>query len=112
MIPSANTFDVAITGVVVLEEAHASRLLCEREEVRGIRVKSGDAARDYEALVTVDATGRTRSLARHLDPPRPNQRKHANPLVAFKAHLKGARVAAGASEIYFYKYGYGGFSAA
>ncbi|HKB67234.1 MAG TPA: FAD-dependent monooxygenase [Pyrinomonadaceae bacterium] len=98
-------------GVVVLEEAHASRLLCEREEVRGIRVKSGDAARDYEALVTVDATGRTRSLARHLDPPRPNQRKHANPLVAFKAHLKGARVAAGACEIYFYKYGYGGLSA-
>ena len=98
-------------GVVVLEEAHASRLLREREEVRGIRVKSGDATRDYEALVTVDATGRTRSLARHLDPPRPNQRKHINPLVAFKAHLQGARVAAGACEIYFYKRGYGGLSA-
>ncbi|HYU97851.1 MAG TPA: FAD-dependent monooxygenase [Pyrinomonadaceae bacterium] len=98
-------------GVVVLEETHASRLICEREEVRGIRVKSGDATRDYEALVTVDATGRTRALARHLDPPRPNQRKHTNPLVAFKAHLAGARVAAGACEIYFYKRGYGGLSA-
>src|SRR6185503_6514956 len=30
-------------GVVVLEEMHASRLICEREEVRGLRVKSGDA---------------------------------------------------------------------
>ena len=98
-------------GVVVLEETHASRLICEREEVRGIRVKSGDATRDYEALITIDATGRTRSLARHLDPSRPNQRKHINPLVAFKAHLAGARVAAGACEIYFYKRGYGGLSA-
>jgi flavin-dependent dehydrogenase len=98
-------------GVVVLEEAHASRLICEREEVRGIRVKTGDGNRDYEALVTIDATGRTRSLARHLDPPRPNQRKHINPLVAFKAHLVNARVAAGACEIYFYKRGYGGLSA-
>ena len=98
-------------GVLVLEETHASRLICERAEVRGIRVKSGDATQDYQALITVDATGRTRSLARHLDPPRPNQRKHMNPLVAFKAHLKGARVAAGACEIYFYKGGYGGLSA-
>jgi len=98
-------------GVVVLEETHASRLIGEREEVRGIRVKNGDATQDYEALITIDATGRTRSLARHLDPARPNQRKHTNPLVAFKAHLVGARVAAGACEIYFYKRGYGGLSA-
>lgn len=98
-------------GVVVLEETHASRLICEREEVRGIRVRSGDATQDYEALITIDATGRTRSLARHLDPSRPNKRKHINPLVAFKAHLAGARLAAGACEIYFYKGGYGGLSA-
>ena len=98
-------------GVLVLEETHASRLIRVREEVRGIRVKSGVATRDYEALVTIDATGRTRTLARHLDPPRPNQRKNSNPLVAFKAHLAGARVAAGACEIYFYKGGYGGLSA-
>jgi flavin-dependent dehydrogenase len=98
-------------GVLVLEETHASRLICVREEVRGIRVKSGVATRDYEALITIDATGRTRTLARQLDPPRPNQRKSSNPLVAFKAHLAGARVAAGACEIYFYKAGYGGLSA-
>ncbi|MGH9872088.1 MAG: NAD(P)/FAD-dependent oxidoreductase [Pyrinomonadaceae bacterium] len=98
-------------GVVVLEEAHASRLICEREEVRGIRVKSGAGTQDYEALITIDATGRTRALARHLDPPRTNQRKHSNPWVAFKAHLENARLAPGACEIYFYKGGYGGLSA-
>ena len=97
-------------GVVVLEETHASRVISEREEVRGVRVKTGDATQDYEALVTIDATGRTRSLARHLDPPRANRRTHANALVAFKAHLENTRVAAGACEIYFYKRGYGGLS--
>ena len=97
-------------GVTVLEEAHASRLVCEGRQVRGIRVKNGAGARDYEARLTIDATGRTRSLARHLDPPRANRRKHAGSLVAFKAHLENARVAEGACEIYFYPGGYGGLS--
>ncbi|MGH9932352.1 MAG: NAD(P)/FAD-dependent oxidoreductase [Pyrinomonadaceae bacterium] len=97
-------------GVVVLEEAHASRLICEREVVCGIRVKTGGATRNYEALVTIDATGRTRALARHLDPPRVNYRKRPNSLVAFKAHLQNTRITAGACEIYFYKRGYGGLS--
>jgi flavin-dependent dehydrogenase len=98
-------------GVVVLEETHASRLICERGVVRGLRVKRGDTTQEYEALVTIDATGRARSLARQLDPPRATQRKHANSLVAFKAHLENARLTAGACEIYFYKHGYGGLSA-
>lgn len=98
-------------GVVVLEEAHASRLLCEGEAVRGIRLRVGDAARDCEAIITIDATGRTRSLARQLDPSRANRRKHINPLVAFKVHLENAHVAPGACEIYFYRGGYGGLSA-
>ena len=96
-------------GVVVLEEAHASRLVREREEVRGICVKTGEAAQDYRVLVTIDATGRTRALARLLDQPRANQRKSTK-LVAFKAHLENARVAEGACEIYFYGRGYGGLS--
>jgi len=97
-------------GVVVLEEAHASRLLREHEVVRGVSVKTGDVARDYRALVTIDATGRTRALARHLDRPHRNKRRNTNPMVAFKAHLKNARVAEGACEIYFYGRGYGGLS--
>ncbi len=97
-------------GVTVLEAAHASRLVCEGREVRGIRVKNGAGARDYYARLTIDATGRTRSLARHLDPPRANRRKHTGSLVAFKAHLENARVAAGVCEIYFYPRGYGGLS--
>jgi len=97
-------------GVAVLEEAHASLLVRQGEEVCGIRVKTGDVTRDYEALVTIDATGRTRALARYLDRPRANRRRNIKPLVAFKAHLENARVAEGACEIYFYKRGYGGLS--
>ena len=97
-------------GVFVLEETHVSRLLGEHAEVRGIRVKTGHTTRDFEALLTIDATGRTRALARHLDPPRARRRRHTNSLVAFKAHLENTRVANGACEIYFYKGGYGGVS--
>jgi flavin-dependent dehydrogenase len=98
-------------GVVVLEEMHAAPLICERGMVRGLRVKTDNAILDYPALVTIDATGRTRSLARHLDSARMNRRKHANQLVAFKAHLENTRLSKGSCEIYFYKRGYGGLSA-
>ena len=103
-------------GVVVMEESHASGLIREHGQVRGIRVKTahlnGDTAgSDYRALVTIDATGRSRSLARHLDHETPGLKKRPKPrLVAFKSHLENARVADGACEIYFYKGGYGGLS--
>lgn len=98
-------------GVEVLEEAHASQLVRLRDQVCGLRVKAGDVTRDYQALVTIDATGRPRALARHLDRPRAKRRKNIRPLVAFKAHLENTRVAAGACEIYFYRRGYAGLSA-
>jgi flavin-dependent dehydrogenase len=97
-------------GVVVLEDTHACGVVWDGARVRGVRVKTGDKTEDHQALVTVDATGRTRALARHLDPPRANRRKNVRPLVAFKAHLEKARTADGACEIYFYKGGYGGLS--
>jgi flavin-dependent dehydrogenase len=97
-------------GVAVLDEAHASLPICQGDEVCGIRVKTAGVTRDYKTLVTIDATGRTRALARHLDRPRANRRKNIKPLVAFKAHLENTRVAEGACEIYFYRRGYGGLS--
>lgn len=97
-------------GVEVLEEAHASRLVCEGQEVRGVRVKTAGGTQDCHARLTIDATGRSRALARHLDPPRANRRKHTNSLVAFKTHLENTRVAEGACEIFFYRRGYGGLN--
>lgn len=101
-------------GVTVFEDAHASDLILEDQRVRGIRLKLGNRVGEYRAHITIDATGRTRSLARrihkggrgHVDP-RDRQRAR---LIAFKVHLENARVAKEACEIYFYPGGYGGLS--
>jgi menaquinone-9 beta-reductase len=98
-------------GVVVIEEAHASGLIQEGQEVKGVRVRTVQTSRDYRALVTIDATGRAQALARKLDRPlNPGKERTKPTLVAFKAHLENARVAARTCEIYFYKGGYGGLS--
>lgn len=97
-------------GALVLEDTNASELILDRGCVRGLRLKRGSEIRDHHALVTVDATGRTRALARKFDSGRkPEHSKHYR-LVAFKAHLENAQVAEGACEIYFYPGGYGGLS--
>jgi hypothetical protein len=97
-------------GVTVLEEAHASLVVPKGEQVCSVHVKTGSISQDYQSLVTIDATGRTRALARHLDRRRAKPGKKITRLVAFKAHLENSRVAEGACEIYFYKRGYGGLS--
>lgn len=101
-------------GVHIIEEAQACGLVIEGDRVRGIHLKTKDGTRTYNALITVDATGRARALARHLpflkDEGR-RQRPRRASLIAFKAHFEGARLEDGACEIYFYKDGYGGLSA-
>jgi flavin-dependent dehydrogenase len=98
-------------GVTVLEGAHATGLIRENDFVLGVKVKTSNGATEYRAPLTIDATGRTRALARHFDPE--SQRRSSKSrrgLVAFKAHLENTHVAAGACEIYFYGGGYGGLS--
>jgi menaquinone-9 beta-reductase len=65
------------------------------------------------APVVIDATGRTRALAHRLPAALKNGKPHRQraSLVAFKAHLEGARSEAGTCEIYFYPGGYGGLNA-
>jgi menaquinone-9 beta-reductase len=96
-------------GVTVLEEAHANGLLNDGGRVGGFTVKTNGNVVDCLATITIDATGRTRALARHVEPANRTQPKR-RALVAFKAHLSGARPADGACEIYFYPNGYGGLS--
>ncbi|MDT7602643.1 MAG: hypothetical protein QOF61_640 [Acidobacteriota bacterium] len=123
-------------GATVLEDAHAT-VASDGARVRGVRVQTGGAEQLFTAAVTIDATGRTRALARKveresrgvkLDETRDEKddegaRKSSGTssdggasverrrqLVAFKAHLEGARLAESACEIYFYRGGYGGLS--
>ncbi|HVF43492.1 MAG TPA: NAD(P)/FAD-dependent oxidoreductase [Pyrinomonadaceae bacterium] len=112
-------------GVRVFEESALAGVLVEGGRVRGVSLHaSGARAREYTAAFTVDATGRGRAVARRASrelkgPDAPasdegsaagNEAGARERLVAFKAHLEGARGAAGACEIYFYPGGYGGLS--
>src|SRR6266446_6985929 len=70
-----------------------------------------DRSDDCRARITIDATGRSRALARHFDRDHHSQSsKRKRGLVAFKVHLENTRVRPGACEIYFYASGYGGLT--
>jgi flavin-dependent dehydrogenase len=75
--------------------------------VKGVVIKTKQGESEYQAPVVVDATGRTRRLARRVE----NTRTRKPSLVAFKAHLIYTRSDSQACEIYFYKGGYGGLNA-
>ena len=94
-------------GVTVLQEAQVVDPILEAQRVLGMRIRQNDEIKECRALITIDATGRTRALARKLKGTTDRQRAR---LVAFKAHLQHARVAPGACEIYSYPGGYGGLS--
>jgi geranylgeranyl reductase family protein len=98
------------TGVDVREETSATNLICAQSRVSGMQLKSGDRISEVYAPVVIDATGRTRSLARRFEDHKTKSDRHHPSLVAFKAHLQGAGVAEGTCEIYFYPGGYGGLS--
>lgn len=104
-------------GVTVLEETQACAPLIEKGIVRGATLKGADGKPfTVYSSVTIDATGRVSALARRAAPKKMRAARDlakAGPrarLVAFKAHLEGARVPAGHCEIYFYRGGYGGLS--
>ena len=107
------------SGARVLEETGFIKLLfdgaggadgTDSQKVRGARLRSKDGNEfDVEADLVIDATGRARVLARQV------RRKVSSPkpktkFVAFKTHLRNARVARGVCEIYFFHGGYGGLS--
>lgn len=99
-------------GVEVCEETQATNLIKEVNRVAGVSLKmNGTEVRRVYARVTIDATGRTRALSRLLE--KEENRAMPKPraaLVAFKAHLEGARNTDGQCEIYSYRGGYGGLS--
>ncbi len=101
----------ANAGVTILEDASVTDLIEDKDRVRGVCLKKGGTEQECNALITIDATGRTRALTRKLKRLRQNAAPRSKAkLIAFKAHLEKTRVADGACEIYFYPGGYGGLS--
>lgn len=106
-------------GVDVMEDAQVVNLILEkgsngvaprRLRVAGVTVRKADAESNQRAALTIDATGRARILARMIAPSSRPEQKHRATMVAFKAHLREARGAHGACEIYSYRGGYGGLN--
>jgi flavin-dependent dehydrogenase len=101
-------------GVEVLEETQAVGLVMdERRRVRGVRLKRGGQSFEVNSSVAIDATGRTRALARRIETGKDakhRSRKRSAPLVAFKAHLENVGGASNSCEIFFYRGGYGGLN--
>lgn len=96
-------------GVDVREETSVTRLNFENERVVGVNLKTHNYESAVSAPLTIDATGRSRTLARMMEKS-VRLRSHPRQLVAFKAHLRNTRVASSTCEIYFYRGGYGGLS--
>lgn len=102
-------------GVRVIEDASLASLIIEGGRVCGVRLHAeGGELQEFRARVTLDATGRHRAVVRRAERETgrggDERRDGRESLVAFKAHLEGARGAAGVCEIYFYPGGYGGLS--
>lgn len=101
----------ADAGADVLENTQVIDLVLENQRVIGVTLRSRNAEQTVRAPLTIDATGRGRTLARMVEKvSHVRARLERRQLVAFKAHLRNARVAPGACEIYFYPGGYGGLS--
>jgi flavin-dependent dehydrogenase len=97
-------------GVSVLEEARVAGLIESNNAVQGISVKTSNSEHEYFAPVTIDATGRSRALSRHLNSFKARQGSKQRRLVAFKAHLRNTKADTTTCEIYSYPGGYGGLS--
>jgi len=97
-------------GATVLEDAQVVDLLVENHAVCGVGLKIAGPKISYRASVIIDATGRTRALARYVGRQKRKGLWRRPALVAFKAHLEETYVAPAACEIYFYRGGYGGLS--
>ena len=96
-------------GVEVREETAAVGLLFDNARVSGIRLRDKNGREStVSSKLSIDATGRARSLARRLE--KPTKEKTRAEFVAFKTHLRGARFASDTCEIYVYCGGYGGCS--
>ena len=92
-------------GVDVCEDTTAVGVLTEGETITGVRLRIDKSDEiEIRTPLVVDATGRSRSIAREAEPEVSTRARH----VAFKTHLEGVSIPTGICEIYSYRGGYGG----
>ena len=95
-------------GVTVRTQASVNDIRVTSKGSIDLVVNTGNNKYSINAGLIVDATGRGRYVARQFDGPTAPIKATQ---VAFKAHVTGSRIEAGASEIYSFRGGYGGCNA-
>ncbi len=99
-------------GVSIYESTSVTGVESELDRIVGVNTRTADGeVRDFSADIFVDATGRSRVIAklagRKLDAAAP----HVKPdLIGFKTHLETAGLEKGLCEIYSFPGGYAGLS--
>jgi menaquinone-9 beta-reductase len=89
-----------------VRDATAAGLITENGAVTGIELKDSFGMKtNARTDLTIDATGRSRALARQFEP---EKTKKPAKYVAFKTHLQGVGLTPQVCEIYAYPGGYGG----
>src|SRR5687767_11729098 len=81
-------------GVEVLENASVTEVIENIDRVCGVRLKAAGDDYEYRARMTIDATGRSRTLCRKVQPHSEDEKhQRTRPrLVAFKAHFSNTEV--------------------
>lgn len=96
-------------GVEIKAETSANGVICEHGTVTGLKLKDKNGiSKIVTANLSVDATGRSRSIGRRVSTDK--QKSRPADFVAFKTHLRDAEIPSGVCEIYAYRGGYGGCS--
>ncbi len=98
-------------GVDIRPGSTAVGLRHRGEIVSGLELKNKELGQHgVNAKLTIDASGRSRVLSRHIANAAEQPGRTRAPYVAFKTHLTDAAVLSGDCEIYVYPGGYGGCS--
>ncbi len=98
-------------GASVMEETAAANLLWDAGNVIGLELRGRSGNRlNVTAGLTIDATGRSKILARMVERSTSGRIGSKAEFVAFKTHLSNAAIPQGDCEIYAYRGGYGGCS--
>ncbi|HXF42442.1 MAG TPA: NAD(P)/FAD-dependent oxidoreductase [Pyrinomonadaceae bacterium] len=98
-------------GIEVLENARLVGLAREDRKIKSAIVKFSTGEKiEIAARNFIDATGRSRAVARYLASKTCKKNTSAARWVAFKNHLSNTRCEANTCEIYFFNGGYAGLS--
>lgn len=96
-------------GVRIFDQQTVTGLRMDGETVVGLKLKTQNKKEMLiDAKIVIDATGRSRSLARHFEKSSPT--RSPAKFIAFKTHLANVDIQPENCEIYAYRGGYGGCS--